>query len=237
MTINNYLSTASISSSPSRLPICSTIRGARHCMRRVMGFTEALQEAESTQNSAESLQLILSIRVSVERMNTLIDALLKLAQFSHAEINQQAVNLSEIVGLVAGELQQSDPTRRVEFVIADGIVVNGDNQLLRIAMENLLGNAWKFTSKRQDARIEVGFMSLNGENAYFVRDNGAGFEMKFAHKLFSPFQRLHTASEFEGTGIGLATVQRIIHRHGGRVWAESDVEQGATFYFTLPGKA
>jgi len=122
----------------------------------------------------------------------------------------------------------------VEFAIAPGLLVNADADLLRAVLENLLGNAWKFTSKHAQARIEVGAVQRDGETVYFVRDDGAGFDMAYANKLFGAFQRLHAATEFEGTGIGLATVQRIIHRHGGQVWAEGQLEKGATFFFTLP---
>ncbi len=125
----------------------------------------------------------------------------------------------------------------MDCVIAEGIVVKGDTQLLRAVLENLLGNAWKFTGKKGDARIEFGMSQRDGETAFFVRDNGAGFDMAFVNKLFGAFQRLHTVEEFPGTGIGLATVQRIIHRHRGHVWAEGALAQGATFYFTLPEEA
>jgi light-regulated signal transduction histidine kinase (bacteriophytochrome) len=143
------------------------------------------------------------------------------------------VDLSAIAGGIAAELRKTEPSRHVEFEIMPDLVVQADPGLMRVALQNLLGNAWKFTGKRPDSRIEFGVTSRNGQSAYFVRDNGAGFDMTYADKLFGAFQRLHGATEFEGTGIGLATVQRIIHRHGGRVWAEGAAERGATFYFTL----
>jgi light-regulated signal transduction histidine kinase (bacteriophytochrome) len=131
------------------------------------------------------------------------------------------------------ELEKSEPERRVELQIREGQVVDGDSDLLRVALENLLGNAWKFTGEQTNARIEFGRQDRDGQRVFFVRDNGAGFEMAYADKLFGPFERLHATTEFPGTGVGLASVQRIIHRHGGQIWAEAEVDQGATFYFTL----
>jgi len=135
---------------------------------------------------------------------------------------------------IAGDLERTHPDRRVTFVIAEGVSGRGDPRLLRIVLENLLGNAWKYTGKHPTAHIEFGATTHDGEFAPFVRDDGAGFDMAYADKLFGAFQRLHAAKQFEGTGIGLATVLRIIRRHGGRVWAEGAVARGATFYFTLP---
>ncbi len=203
-------------------------------LRRIMGFTEALREDYADKQSSESLRLIQNIRVSVERMNALIGALLELARFSRDELKRQSVDLSAVVHLIAAELQQNYPTRQVEFVIAEGITANGDDQLLRIVLENLLSNAWKFTAQGVSAHIEFGTApQADGSAAYFVRDDGAGFDMAYADKLFGAFQRLHSEKEFPGIGIGLATVQRIIHRHDGRVWAEGIVGKGATFYFSI----
>jgi light-regulated signal transduction histidine kinase (bacteriophytochrome) len=143
------------------------------------------------------------------------------------------VDLSALVLLLLDRMHETEPDRRVETKVRPGVVVVGDGQLLRIALENLLDNAWKFTSRQPEGRIEFGMSQIGGEPAYFVRDNGAGFDMAYVERLFGPFQRLHLASEFPGSGIGLATVQRIIHRHGGKVWAEGMVGQGATFHFTL----
>jgi light-regulated signal transduction histidine kinase (bacteriophytochrome) len=143
------------------------------------------------------------------------------------------VDLSRVARAIAQRLHETDPGRDVEVVVADGLVVEGDAHLLAAVLENLLGNAWKFTSQRARARIEVGVTSKDGQLAYFVRDDGVGFDMSHAGKLFGAFQRLHAASEFPGSGIGLATVQRIVRRHDGEVWAESQVDGGATFYFTL----
>jgi light-regulated signal transduction histidine kinase (bacteriophytochrome) len=166
-------------------------------------------------------------------MAQLIDDLLKLSRITRSEMRREPVDLTAMAHALAADLQNTAPERQVTFVIADGLVAEGDAALLRIAMENLLDNAWKYTSTHPHAQIEFGFCRNNGQSAYFVRDDGAGFDMTYADKLFGAFQRLHSVTEFKGTGIGLATVQRIIRRHGGRVWAEAKVNQGATFYFTL----
>jgi len=175
----------------------------------------------------------------------LIEDLLNLSRVTRREMDRQPVDLGALAREIAAELQAREPQRQVEFVIAPQMVVQGDAHLLRIALENLVGNAWKFTGKREQARIEVSCLPhptppLQAEEGregvtYFVRDNGVGFDMTYAAKLFAPFQRLHGTEEFPGTGIGLATVQRIITRHGGRIWAEAAVDQGATFYFSLGG--
>jgi light-regulated signal transduction histidine kinase (bacteriophytochrome) len=166
-------------------------------------------------------------------MGQLIDDLLNLSRVTHVELHREAVDLSALGRTIAAELQQTQPGRQVTFVIAEGLVAQGDARLLRVVLENLLNNAWKFTGKLTHAKITFGSTPQDGRPVYCVRDNGAGFDMAYADKLFGAFQRLHATSEFEGTGISLATVQRIIHRHGGRVWAESAVGQGATFSFTL----
>lgn len=146
----------------------------------------------------------------------------------------QMVDLTAMVEAIAADLQHTQPERQVDFVIAPEVFAQSDSRLLRVALENLLHNAWKFTSKQLQPRIEFGTLpQRDGITAYFIRDNGAGFDMTYANKLFGAFQRLHTTEEFPGTGVGLATVQRIIHRHGGKIWAEGAVEQGATFYFSL----
>jgi light-regulated signal transduction histidine kinase (bacteriophytochrome) len=167
-------------------------------------------------------------------MTTLIQALLKLASLGASELQWQQTDLSSLAHVIAAELQQGDANRNVEFVIPEGIMAYGDAAMLRVVMDNLMGNAWKFTSLLSSARIEFGVThTLGKRDVYFVRDNGAGFDMQYANKLFGAFQRLHLNEEFPGTGIGLASVQRIIHRHSGQIRAESAVGQGATFYFDL----
>ena len=166
-------------------------------------------------------------------MGLLIDDLLNLSKVSRSEINRERVDLSRLARTIAEEIRSEDPGRRVSFEVAEGLSAFGDERLLKIAIENLLRNAWKYTSKHPSARIECGSCERDGKKVYYVRDDGVGFDMAYAGKLFGAFQRLHKATEFPGTGIGLATVQRIVHRHGGEVWAEAEVEKGATFYFTL----
>ena len=168
-----------------------------------------------------------------QRMGILIDDLLNLSQVARTENRRETVGLSALAKSVGSELQQQEPERDVTFQVEEGANAVGDPTLLRAVLDNLIGNAWKYASKNDQAKIEFGITEENGRKAYFVRDDGAGFDMAHADKLFGAFQRLHGANEFEGTGIGLATVQRIVHRHGGRVWAESTVGEGATFYFTL----
>lgn len=207
-------------------------------LRRIMGFADALlqnqAENRAEKQSSTSLQLIQMIGDSVKNMDALISALLDLAHFSRKELAWQPVDLSALAQHIAAEQRQSDTSRQAEFVIAEGVTANGDEQLLRVVMENLLSNAWKFTSRRDCAHIAFGTaIQGDGTRAYFVRDDGAGFAMTYAEKLFGAFQRLHNQKEFPGIGIGLATVQRIVHRHGGRIWADSSVGHGATFYFTL----
>lgn len=164
-------------------------------------------------------------------MAQLIDDLLKLSRISRSQMLFGEVNLSEIAKTVADGLKKTGPTRKVDFIIEPGLMANGDHNLLRVALENLMGNDWKFTGKVSEARIEIGTTQNQDKTAYYIRDNGAGFDMKYADKLFQPFQRLHGTQEFAGTGIGLATVQRIIHRHGGQIWARG--KSGRRCYFLL----
>ena len=203
-------------------------------LRSIRGFSEVLLDRYRVQLDERGQEYLERISQSSEQMDTLIEDLLKLSRVSRSELHLQTVNLSDLVGSIAADLVKSEPGRVVEFVIAPDIQARGDERLLRVALDNLLQNAWKFSSREPRARIEFG-LTAEPESAFYVRDNGAGFDMAYADRLFGVFQRLHSLREFPGTGVGLATVQRIINRHGGRVWATGAVNQGATFFFTLPG--
>ena len=202
-------------------------------LRAIDGFSQALGEDAADRLDAVSRGHLARIRKAAQRMGQLIDDLIRLARVTRSEIAVETVDLTAMVDEIARGLRESAPERSANFRIEPGLAISGDPQLIRVAVENLLNNAWKFTAQRAHTDIEFGRGDLMGEPAYFVRDNGAGFDMSYASKLFAPFQRLHDAGRFPGTGIGLATVQRIISKHGGRVWAEGRPEAGATFYFTL----
>lgn len=202
-------------------------------LRSIDGFSQILLEDYLDQLDEQGQQYLRKVRESSQQMAQLIDDLLNLSHVTRAEMRKEVVDLSGIAKTVAEALRTTQPERAAEFEIHPGMTAQGDPRLLRVVLDNLLGNAWKYSGKQSHVRIEVGRMEQNGQVPYFVRDNGVGFDMTYAHKLFGVFQRLHSGSEFPGTGIGLATVQRIIHRHGGRVWAEGAMGQGATFYFTL----
>jgi signal transduction histidine kinase len=203
-------------------------------LRSLDGFSRALLEDYDAVLDDNGRDYLRRIRVASQRMGHLIDDMLNLARVTRAELHRTPVDLTALASSVADELQRSEPGRQVELVIAPNLRASGDPRLLQVLLQNLLHNARKFTSTRAAARIECGQTLHNGLPVYFVRDNGVGFDMAYAHKLFGAFQRLHATSEFPGSGIGLATVHRIVVRHGGRVWAESAPERGATFYFTLP---
>ena len=173
------------------------------------------------------------VRAASQRMSQLIDAMLNLARLTRAEIHSQTFDMSAMVKSIFEDLQKMEPDREVECVVANNLLATADPQLIRAVLENLLGNAWKFTRQQPNPRIEFGHGQYKGQAAFFVKDNGAGFDMTYAHKLFGAFQRLHAYTEFPGVGVGLATVHRIIQRHGGQIWPEGAVEEGATFYFTL----
>ncbi|PTL85121.1 hypothetical protein DAT35_06705 [Vitiosangium sp. GDMCC 1.1324] len=205
----------------------------RSPLRAIDGFAQAIREDEGERMSSDSLQLLTRLQGAATRMGQLIDDLLRLSRVSRAELKCEPVDLSALATSVAQELRQRDPGRDATFSIQPGLSARGDPRLLRVVLENLLGNAWKFTSKRSGAHIEFFSETAGGVTHYAVRDNGVGFDMAYAGKLFSPFQRLHKATEYPGTGIGLATVQRIVHRHGGVIEAQSTRGEGATFRFSL----
>jgi PAS domain S-box-containing protein len=211
----------------------SVAHDLRAPLRAIDGFSLAILQDFQDQIPAEGAKYLQRIRAGAQRMAQLIEDLLKLARISRYEIVRNDVDLSSLAREVTSQLQTSDPDRQVKVSIAPGVVVTGDRNLLRIVLENLVGNAWKFTSGQPRAEIELGVKSSVAERVLFIRDNGPGFDMEHAGKLFGVFQRLHRDSEFPGTGVGLATVQRIVHRHGGRIWADAAVGKGATFYFVL----
>ena len=202
-------------------------------LRGIDGWSQALLGEYSDQLDEQGQQYINRVRSETQRMGHLIDDMLKLSRLTRVEMNKEQVDLSAFARAIAERMQAAEPLRKVDFKIQTGLTAEGDSYLLEAVLVNLLGNAFKFTGKRPDARIEFGQTESQGQRVFFIRDNGAGFDMAYSQKLFGAFQRMHKASEFPGAGIGLATVQRVIHRHGGRVWAEAEVDRGATFYFTL----
>lgn len=202
-------------------------------LRSIDGFCQALLEDYAQSFDETATGYFNRVRAAAQRMGELIDDLLDLSRVARIELTKDRVNMSALAKSVADELQRNDSERSTAVMISESPSVEGDRRLLRILLENLLGNAWKFTSKSTDARIEFGVQSKDGAHVFFVRDNGAGFNMAYAEKLFHPFQRLHTPTDFPGTGIGLATVARIVDRHHGKVWAEGVVGKGATIYFTI----
>jgi light-regulated signal transduction histidine kinase (bacteriophytochrome) len=202
-------------------------------LRAMDGFSRALLDEYADRLDDKGRDRLHRIRAAAQRMAELIDDLLNLSRVSRTELKWEVVSLTQIANKVLDTLRQEAPERAMQCLVQPDLFAHGDTKLLRIMMDNLLGNAWKFTAHRQEAFIEVGCKVNEERVIYFVRDNGAGFDMTYADKLFGVFQRLHDANEFPGTGIGLATVQRVIHKHGGHVWAESTINQGATFYFTL----
>ena len=202
-------------------------------LRSVEGFSQILIEDYSDVLAQEAQQYLGRIQANVARMAQMIDDLLNLSRATRVELRREHTDLTALAGEVVAELRGRDPDRRVEVDVPGGMVALGDPHLIRLVLQNLLGNAWKFTVHRSDAAIRLGQEHRDGVEVFSVRDNGAGFDMRFAHKLFDPFQRLHSAADFEGTGIGLAIVHRIITRHGGQIRAESEPGQGATFRFSL----
>jgi light-regulated signal transduction histidine kinase (bacteriophytochrome) len=203
-------------------------------LRAIDGFSAMVLEDAGETLLAEDLEHLGRVRAGVQRMGLLIDEILALSRVTRQQINTEEVDITSCAEEILRELAEAEPARRVDTVVAPGLRARADATLLRVILVNLLSNAWKFTSKHETACIEVGGTDGGGEPAFYVRDDGAGFNAAHAARLFGVFQRMHTADEFEGEGIGLATVQRLVARHGGRVWAEAEVEKGATFYFTLP---
>jgi PAS domain S-box-containing protein len=213
----------------------SVAHDLRAPLRSIAGFSQAVLEDYGDRLDEEGRSYLERVRAAANRMGLLIDDLLALSRVTRSELRREPVDLTRIAREIAERLRHAEPGRDIELSIAEGLGAQGDAHLISIALENLMGNAVKFTRQRPRARIEIGSTATaaGGPRTFFVRDNGAGFNMEHAQRLFGAFQRLHRPTEFEGTGIGLATVQRIIRRHGGRIWAEAAVDQGATFYFTL----
>jgi light-regulated signal transduction histidine kinase (bacteriophytochrome) len=199
----------------------------------IHGFIDLIDRKYSDKLDENMNRYVRRISESAIRMEEITDAFLKLSRVTTADMNNSAVDLSSLVKSAADDLIQSNPGRQVEFIIAQDVSASGDPAMLSVMIDNLLRNAWKFTGKKDSAKIEFGITRIDNEAVYFIRDNGAGFDMTSADKLFIPFQRLHSYADFPGLGIGLTTVQRIVQRHGGRIWAEGEAAKGATFYFTL----
>jgi signal transduction histidine kinase len=202
-------------------------------LRTIDGFSLALEEDFGERLDAQGKDYIVRVRNGVQRMGTLIDSLLQLSRVTRSDVQRERVDLSQVATLVFREIQANDPEREVNWIAQPGVMTEADPRLMRIAFENLIGNAWKFTAGTPDATVTFGSSSQNGKTVYFLRDNGAGFDMQYVDRLFTAFQRLHGEREFKGSGIGLATVSRIIRRHHGSIWAEGEPGKGAAFFFTL----
>lgn len=211
----------------------SVAHDLRRPLRAIDGFASVLHETCVEKLDPQERHYFDRIRRACRHMGELIDALLSIARLAHQELRHEPVDLTAVADEIIHELRRREPARVVQTVVAEGMIASGDPSLLRAALENLIGNAWKFTRHRDDALIEIGVAAGENDRTFFVRDNGAGFDMAYASKLFKPFERLHLTSEFEGLGVGLSAVERIVRRHGGQVWAEAAIDQGATFYFAL----
>jgi light-regulated signal transduction histidine kinase (bacteriophytochrome) len=203
-------------------------------LRSIDGFSQALLEEYQEKLDETGKTYLERVRKATQRMGRLIDDLLKLSRVTRSEFRYETVYLSNMVRAIAETFQKNNPERIVDVIVREGINVKGDPYLMRIAMDNLMDNAWKFSGSKERSEIEFGAVLKDGETICFIKDNGVGFDMSYVNKLFGAFQRLHSTAEFPGTGIGLATVRRIINRHGGHIWAEGEVGKGATFYFTMP---
>jgi light-regulated signal transduction histidine kinase (bacteriophytochrome) len=204
-------------------------------LRSIDGFSKAILDQYGAQLDEHACHYLDRIRAGSQKMSELINDLLDLSRINRAALKKESISLTAIARSVIADLQSGEPSRKVAIEIPDGLSAHGDARMATIVLVNLLGNAWKYSAKQPEAKITFGQENQGNETISYVRDNGAGFDMAYAGKLFAPFQRLHHDSEFEGTGIGLATVQRIISRHGGRIWVEAAVNDGATFFFTLGG--
>jgi light-regulated signal transduction histidine kinase (bacteriophytochrome) len=211
----------------------SVAHDLRSPLRAIDGFSQMLADTKAAALDGDGLAFISRIRSQVRRMAQLIDDLLELSRVSRSELRLERVAVSEMATAIMEEREREDANRRVVWTVAPGLYAQADPGLMRILLENLIGNAWKFTAKTRDARIDVGATDPGPGRAIYVRDNGAGFDMRYADKLFGPFQRLHSEKEFPGTGIGLATVRRILERHGARCWVEGRPGEGATVFFNL----
>jgi light-regulated signal transduction histidine kinase (bacteriophytochrome) len=213
----------------------SVAHDLRAPLRSIDGFGQALLEEYADRLDEQGRRWLDRVRQSAQHMAQLIDDLLTLSRVTRSDLRRETVDLSALAEASVGRLERIHPARRAAIEIEPNLVAFGDARLLAIVLDNLIGNAWKYSSKTKAARIEVGAIGEGHEAHFFVRDNGAGFDMTYVHKLFGVFERLHSAEEYEGTGIGLATVRRIVERHGGRVWAHGEVDRGASFFFTLGG--
>jgi PAS domain S-box-containing protein len=202
-------------------------------LRSLHGFSQVLLEDYAEALDDEGRHYLERIQANADRMGQLIDDLLRLSRATRVELNRSTVDITALADEIIAEYRGAEPDRQVEVTIEDALVAPGDPNLIRVALDNLLANAWKFTGKCASPVITMGALRRDGEQVFFIRDNGAGFDMRYAGKLFDPLQRLHTSADFEGTGIGLAIVYRIVTRHGGRIWAESEPDKGAAFFFTL----
>jgi light-regulated signal transduction histidine kinase (bacteriophytochrome) len=206
-------------------------------LRAIDAFSQALLEDYGDVIDPHGQDYLRRVRLNAGRMSQLIDDLLQLSRLTRAEMHYEPIDLTGMARAISTDLQRTEPTRAVAFNIEAGVIARGDPRLVRVLLDNLLGNAWKYTSRHATAQIAFGRTNQDGEVVYYVRDDGAGFDLAYADKLFRPFQRLHSMEEFEGAGVGLATAQRVVRRHGGRIWADAAPEQGATFFFTLPTAA
>ena len=214
----------------------SVAHDLRAPLRGINGFAQLLLDEYKAEFDTEGQDWLKEILANANRMDTLIDALLSLSRVTRKEPCRQLIDLSAVARELLATLTSQYPDRKVEITIQDQLLAYVDPALASVLLDNLLGNAWKFTGKKAEAQIAVGSLEIDGEQVFYVRDNGAGFQMAYAQKLFAPFQRLHSKQEFPGTGIGLATVQRVVYRHGGRIWAEGVPDAGATFFFSIPGE-